>query len=110
MQTAKLVFSLNFWLQIAKGYIMGMGSRNTKVMIKMLIFWLILVFLIVMASGCSEYGMDITAVEDISNFRENDDKLVEECRGTYYVDPYTKLKYCLPEDLIVSTNLDVPVI
>ena len=62
---------------------MGMGSRNTKVMIKMLIFWLVLVFLIVMSSGCSEYGMDITTVEDISSFRENDDKLVEECRGTY---------------------------
>ena len=86
---------------------MCMGSRNRKVMIKMLIFWLVLVFLIVMASGCSEYGMDITAVEDISNFRENDDELVEECRGTYYVDPYTKLKYCLPEDLTTIRNIDV---
>lgn len=85
---------------------MSMGSRNTKVMIKMLIFWLILVFLIVMASGCSEYGMDITTVEDISNFREKEDP-AKECVGTYYVDPYTKIKYCLPEDLTTIRNIDV---
>ena len=86
---------------------MDMGSRNTKVMIKMLIFWLILVFLIVMASGCSEYGMDIATIEDVSNFRENNDELAEECRGTYYVDPYTNLKYCLPKDLTRIRNIDV---
>ena len=68
--------------------------------------------------GCSEYNSDmrLTWSTSVQNLDDSNDPWEEReidepvtCRDgeTYYVDPYTKLEYCLPEDLTRGRNLNI---
>jgi|ETNmetMinimDraft_30_1059905.scaffolds.fasta_scaffold82453_1 hypothetical protein len=80
--------------------------------------WVVIMMLILLASGCStEYSKGWTygivtddGIETAKIIWENKDVHVdnpidvhEVCRKGHYIDPYTKLEYCLPDDF-----LDVP--
>ena len=98
---------------------MGMGEKNTKLFLQLFAFWMTILFLaLVFLTGCSEYNSDMRVVwsTSIQNLDEPysdtwEEREIEElvkCREgeTYYVDPYTKLEYCLPEDLTTIRNLN----
>ena len=95
---------------------MGMGEKNTKIFLQIFAFWMTILFLaLVFLTGCSEYNSDMRVVwsTSVQNLDDDpwEDREIDEpvtCREgeTYYVDPYTKLKYCLPGDLTSIRNLN----
>ena len=67
--------------------------------------------------GCSEYSSDmrVTWSTSIQNLEDSNEPWEEReidkphrCREgeTHYIDPYTKVEYCLPGDLATIRNLD----
>ena len=64
--------------------------------------------------GCSEYNSDMrvvwsTSVQNLEDsWEEGENDEPHRCREgeTHYIDPYTKVEYCLPGDLATIRNLD----
>ena len=77
----------------------------------------IIAMIMVGSLGCSEYNSDmrVTWSTSIQNLDDSNDPWEEreiedphKCREgeSYYIDPYTKLEYCLPGDLTTIRNLN----
>tara|TARA_Y100000401_G_C8325783_1_gene228146 strand:- start:574 stop:888 length:315 start_codon:yes stop_codon:yes gene_type:complete len=98
---------------------MGMGEVNTKIFWKLFWFWLGIIIIIVASAGCSEYNSDMrvvwsTSVQNMDDpygdtWEEREINEPVKCREgeTYYKDPYTKVEYCLPEDLTTIRNMNI---
>ena len=72
---------------------MSMGEKNTKIFLQIFAFWMTILFLaLVFLTGCSEYNSDMRIT--IQNLELDDPHF--ECRDKHYLDPYTKVEYCLP--------------
>ena len=81
-----------------------------------LIFVMMVVMLI---GGCSEYNSDMrvvwsTSIQNLDDpygdtWEEREINEPVKCREgeTYYKDPYTKVEYCLPEDLTTIRNMNI---
>ena len=71
--------------------------------------------LVVLVGGCSEYNSDmrITYAYSIQSLDDSNGDFLEDqeidehekCRHKHHVDPYTKLEYCLPDDLASIQNM-----
>ena len=71
--------------------------------------------LVVLVGGCSEYNSDMrvvwsTSVQNLDDpygdaWQEREIDEHEKCRHKHHVDPYTKLEYCLPDDLASIQNM-----
>jgi len=79
----------------------------------------IFVMLVVMlVGGCSEYDSDMrvvwsTSVQNLDDpygdaWEEREIAEPVKCRDeeTFYLDPYTKIEYCLPKDLTSIRNIN----
>ena len=100
---------------------LGMGKENTRRWWTMLIVWLIILLIAFLALGCSteeywssenrfSWSTSIQTLDDSNDpWLERDVEEPVKCRNgeTYYRDPYTKLEYCLPDDLTKIVNLNV---
>ena len=97
---------------------MSMGEVNTRIFWKLFWFWLGIIIIIVASAGCSEYNSDMrvtwsTSIQNLddSNDPWEDREIIEPatCREEeiYYIDPYTKVEYCLPEDLTTIRNMNI---
>ena len=84
---------------------MSMGEKNTKIFLQIFAFWMIVLFLALMfLTGCSEYNSDMRVVwstsvqnlDDVWEEREIAEPVKCMDGKTHYIDPYTKIEYCLP--------------
>tara|TARA_R100000008_G_scaffold44960_1_gene26209 strand:- start:11393 stop:11716 length:324 start_codon:yes stop_codon:yes gene_type:complete len=87
------------------------NERLTR--IAMIIF-IILSILVVFLAGCSNdgeiyYNSWSTSIQslDRSNDLTFDESIHQECNGRHYVDPYTKIEYCLPENFTNYKNIHI---
>ena len=82
---------------------MGMGERNTKKIWKLLFLWLLLVLammMIVFSSCTGDMRVDNILLAEPISIDEH-----FKCGDGHYIDPYTKLEYCLPEGFTNMKNL-----
>ena len=98
---------------------MSMGEKNTKIFLQLFAFWMTVLFLVlVFLTGCSEYDSDMrvvwsTSVQNLDDSNDPwEDREIEEpvtCQEgeTYYVDPYTKIEYCLPPGFSNMSTLHI---
>ena len=76
----------------------------------------LMIVLMMVIVGCSEYNSDIIVVcstsihnaEDNCTWTEREIDEPTTCREgeVHYIDPYTKVEYCLPEDLTSIRNIN----
>tara|TARA_B100000029_G_scaffold473361_1_gene514662 strand:+ start:816 stop:1154 length:339 start_codon:yes stop_codon:yes gene_type:complete len=99
---------------------LGMGEANTRIFWKFFLLFLLIVILVVLSAGCSteEYWSAgnrfswSTSIQTLESFddpwldREIEEDVHAECRETHHIDPYTKVEYCLPDDLTKIANLN----
>ena len=99
---------------------LGMGEVNTRIFWKFFLLILLIVILVVLSAGCSteeywsagnrfSWSTSIQTLDDSNDpWLERDVEEPVKCRNgeTYYRDPYTKLEYCLPDDLTKIVNLN----
>ena len=79
---------------------------------------ILLVLLLMLFTGCSsEYSGDFNrvsyswAVQTLDDSNDPFDEMVnndphKDCRDKHHIDPYTKLEYCLPDDLASVRNIN----
>ena len=77
-----------------------------------------MIILLMLFAGCSsEYSGDFNrvsyswAVQTLDDSNDPWQELMEEdphkdCRSKHHIDPYTKLEYCLPDDLTMVRNIN----
>ena len=89
-------------------------KKNDRLIRISMIIFIILSALVVFLAGCSNdgeiyYNSWSTSIQslDRSNDITLEESIHQECNAKLYVDPYTKIKYCLPEDFTNYRNLHI---